>query len=61
MTVDRRGVEPRARGCKPRKSSATQPIHGELGSRDSNPDFLVNSQARYLYNTPQKISKDGGI
>src|SRR5579859_1511039 len=25
----------------------------QLGSRGSNPDFLVNSQARYRYNTPQ--------
>ena len=32
----------------------------ELGSRDSNPDFLGNNQARYLYNTPQ-ISRDGRI
>jgi hypothetical protein len=25
----------------------------KLGSRDSNPDFLGNNQARYPYNTPQ--------
>ena len=31
----------------------------QLGSRGSNPDFLVNSQARYRYNTPQFRAPSG--
>src|SRR5947209_3480440 len=40
-----------------------RPVHSEeseLGGRDSNPDFLLNRQARYLYNTPQKLRAPSG-
>ena len=50
------GVEP---ACPVWKTVAftARPRTQKLGSRDSNPDFLVNSQARYPYNTPQYVQR----